>query len=159
MNNIKEGRQRITPELEQKYQIQRKGKGIVIEELKQRVISTAAKIKRYSDRVEQYHENQQYITSLAGKQESVPAPDSNAALDFWSNIWARPHNHRADAEWITEVSTEFVLNELPVCSTLFLCAHEHIYFMECALSQYVLLPLLMVHFVTRMYYYYYYYYY
>ena len=50
-----------------------------------------------------------------------------------------------------------VLNELAVCSTLFLRAHEHIYFMECALSQNVLLPLLMVHFVTRMYYYYYYY--
>ena len=48
------------------------------------------------------------------------------------------------------------LNELAVCSTLFLRAHEHIYFMECALSQNVLLPLLMVHFVTRMYYYYYY---
>ena len=44
-----------------------------------------------------------------------------------------------------------------MCSTLFLRAHEHIYFMECALSQNVLLPLLMVHFVTRMYYYYYYY--
>ena len=39
----------------------------------------------------------------------------------------------------------------------FLRAHEHIYFMECALSQNVLLPLLMVNFVTRMYYYYYYY--
>ena len=71
--------------------------------------------------------------------------------------------------------------------SFFLRAHEHIYFMECAmsqnvyivlfdthishftyhtqqpntffLSQNVLLPLLMVHFVTRMYYYYYYYYY
>ena len=115
MNNMKEGRQRITPELEQKYQIQRKRKGILIEELKQRVISTAAKIKRYSDRVKQYHQNQQYITdqkrfyqSLAGKQqESVPAPDPNAALDFWRNIWARPHNHRTDAKWITEVRTEF----------------------------------------------------
>ena len=115
MNNIKEGRQRIAAELEQKYQIQRKGKDIVIEELKQRVITTAAKIKRYSDRVKQYQQNQQYITyqkrfyqSLAGKQqESVPAPDPNAALDFWSNIWARPHNHRTGAEWITEVRTEF----------------------------------------------------
>ena len=62
MSNIKEGRPRITPELEQKYQIQRKGKGIVTEELKQRVTSTAARIKRYSDRVKQYHQNQQYIT-------------------------------------------------------------------------------------------------
>ena len=44
-----------------------------------------------------------------------------------------------------------------MCSTLFLRAHEHIYFTECALSQNVLLPLLMVHFVSRMYYYYYYY--
>ena len=32
-----------------------------------------------------------------------------------------------------------------MCSTLFLRAHEHISFMECALSQNVLLPLLMVY--------------
>ena len=38
-------------------------------------------------------------------------------------------------------------------SFFFLCAHEHIYFMECALSHNVLLTWLMVHFVTRMYYY------
>ena len=30
-----------------------------------------------------------------------------------------------------------------------LSAHEHISFMECALSQNVLLPLLIVHFVTK----------
>ena len=44
-----------------------------------------------------------------------------------------------------------------MCSTILQRAHEHIYFMECALSQNVLLPLLMVHFVTRMYHYYHYY--
>ena len=47
-----------------------------------------------------------------------------------------------------------VLNQLPGCFTFFLRVHEHTYFMECALSQNVLLSLLMVHFVTRMYYYY-----
>ena len=44
-----------------------------------------------------------------------------------------------------------------MCSTFFLRAQEHINVMEYALSQNVLLPLLMVHLVTRMYYYYYYY--
>ena len=42
-------------------------------------------------------------------------------------------------------------NGLAVCFTPFLRAHEHIYVMECALSQNVLLPLLMVYFVSRMY--------
>ena len=32
-----------------------------------------------------------------------------------------------------------------LCVLFFVRAHEHIYFMECALSQNVLLPLLMVH--------------
>ena len=44
-----------------------------------------------------------------------------------------------------------------LCVLVFLPAHEPIYFMECAPSQNVLLPLLMVYFVTRMYCYYYYY--
>ena len=35
------------------------------------------------------------------------APDPNGPLEFWSNIWARPHNHRADAEWVTEIRGAF----------------------------------------------------
>ena len=60
---------------------------------------------------------------------------------------------------VTEMSALSLGHQWHSCysSTLFLCAHEHMYFMECALSQNVLLPLLMVHFVTRMYYYYHYY--
>ena len=99
----------MTTELEQKYQIQRKGGDTVIEELKERVIST--KINRYSHRINQYRENQQYKTdqkrlyqSPAGKeQESVPAPDP---LELW-NSGAKPHNHTTDAEWITEIRREF----------------------------------------------------
>ena len=43
--------------LESKYNIKRKGFQTVLEELKQRLTATAAKIKRYEDRVRQYQQN------------------------------------------------------------------------------------------------------
>ena len=43
--------------LETKYKIQAKGLPIVKEELRQRLVAKAGKIKRYSDRIEQYRQN------------------------------------------------------------------------------------------------------
>ncbi|XP_067936643.1 uncharacterized protein [Watersipora subatra] len=53
MNNIKEVRQFITREMEQGCCLKKKGIDRVNEELKQKVTSTAAKIKRYSDRIKE----------------------------------------------------------------------------------------------------------
>ena len=54
---------------------------------------------------------------------------------------------------LMEDTSYFMWRECKCFYSFFLRAHEHIYFMECALSQNVLLTLLVVHFVTRMYYY------
>lgn len=43
--------------IEQEYNIKKKGFDLVIEELKQRLQATAAKIKRYDGRVNQYQHN------------------------------------------------------------------------------------------------------
>ncbi|XP_067947648.1 uncharacterized protein [Watersipora subatra] len=115
MNNIKESRQFITREIEQGYWLKKKGIDRVIEELKQRVTSTAAKIKRYSDRVNQFHTNHLFETdqkrfypSLEGKQQKqIPPPEPDAALEFWSNIWARPHTHKKDAKLIKEAEDDY----------------------------------------------------
>ncbi|XP_067944501.1 uncharacterized protein [Watersipora subatra] len=115
MNNIKEGRQFITRELEQGYWLKKKGIDRVIEKLKQRVTSTAAKIKRYSDRVNQFHTNhlfgtdqKRFYQSLEGKQQKqIPPPEPNVALEFWSNIWAKPHTHEEDAKWIKEAEHDY----------------------------------------------------
>lgn len=114
MNNIKEGRQFRTSEMEQRYWLKKKGIDRVIEKLKQRVTSTAAKIKRYSGRVNQLHANHLFETdqkrfyqSLEGKQqEQIPPPEPDAALQFWSNIWSRPHSHKEDAKWIKEAEND-----------------------------------------------------
>ena len=43
-----------------KYGIKRKGLTTVIEELKQRLLAKAAKIKRYGDRITQYRQNRMF---------------------------------------------------------------------------------------------------
>ena len=49
-----------TKQLETRYEVKKKGIGVVIEELKQRVVAKAAKVKRYEGRVEQCRQNRMY---------------------------------------------------------------------------------------------------
>ena len=44
-------------EIEKKYQVDRKGLLVVIEELKQRLTGKAAKIRRYEQRIQQYKQD------------------------------------------------------------------------------------------------------
>ena len=55
LHNIKDGKKQATSKFKYKYRLTRKGVTTVIEELSQRLKSTAAKIKRYSERVNQFH--------------------------------------------------------------------------------------------------------
>ena len=99
LHNINDGKKKATPKIKYKYRLERKGITTAIEELTQRLKSTAAKIKRYSERVNQFHQNQLFETdqkrfyqSLDGKeQERVPPPEPDAALNFWSTIWGRSY--------------------------------------------------------------------
>ena len=115
LNNIRDGNQKPTRKFKYKYRLERKGMNTVIEELKQRVISTAAKIKRYSDRQCQFFENKlfendqkRFYKKIEGKQlDAVPPPEPDAALEFWSGIWGRQHRHKADAGWIKDIRNDY----------------------------------------------------
>ena len=50
----------VKEQVETRYKVKKKGIGVVIEELKQRVVAKAAKVKRYEGRVEQYRQNRMY---------------------------------------------------------------------------------------------------
>ena len=73
-----------------KYRLKRRGIDTVIEELKQRLKSTASKIKRYSHRVNQFHENHMFETDqmrfyqkLKGLDQSeVPPIEPQSTLEF-----------------------------------------------------------------------------
>ncbi|XP_068684755.1 uncharacterized protein [Montipora foliosa] len=53
---------RKVKELENKYNIKRKGLTLVIEELKQKLLAKTAKINRYEQRITQYRQNQMFET-------------------------------------------------------------------------------------------------
>ena len=46
--------------LERKYSIKKKGSHVVKEEIRQRIVAKAAKVKRYSDRIKQFRQNRLY---------------------------------------------------------------------------------------------------
>jgi len=116
LHNIKDGKKKATANFKYKYRLERKGIATVIEEMTQRLRSTAAKIKRYSERVNQFQQNhlfetdqKRFYNAMNGKdQEASLQPEPNAALDFWSNIWGRPHQHKQDAGWIKETENEYI---------------------------------------------------
>jgi len=49
--------------LEGKYRIKNKGYDVVIEELKQNMRAASQKIKRYTERVEQYNQNRMFTNN------------------------------------------------------------------------------------------------
>ena len=99
--------------LQRKYWLKEKGLIIVKEELKQRVIAKAGKIKRYQDRIDQYRLNKLFYTDqkkvyeeFSGAKEENVAPDSEEAKQFWSDIWSKQGKHNANAEWLSDLKNE-----------------------------------------------------
>ncbi len=97
-----------------KYRIKEKGLSVVIEELKQRVVAKAAKVKRYEARNEQQRQNRLFevdqgrlYQELDGKDSSESLiPDADEARKFWSSIWESPVEHNTQAEWLKEIKEE-----------------------------------------------------
>ena len=100
--------------LERKYSTKKKGLSMVIEEVKQRVIAKAAKVKRYEGRNEQYRQNRLYqsnqkrLFELIEKKErnNDIVPDAEESKNFWNGIWNQPVRHNADAKWLNDVKEE-----------------------------------------------------
>ena len=80
--------------LMKKYQVKGKGMSVVKEEIKQKVKAKAAKVKRYDDRVRQFHQNHLFNTSqrqlfkeLDGKcDNSQVSPVPAEARTFWGGL-------------------------------------------------------------------------
>ena len=96
--------------LNRRYRLREKGFRATMEEIKQRIVAKAAKIKRYTNRIKQFNDNRLFNTNqsrffknLEGKEESTIAPNPQDATRYWSNIWSGVVTHREEAEWIERV--------------------------------------------------------
>ena len=92
--------------LMKKYQVKGKGMSVVKEEMKQRVKAKPANVKRYNDRVRQFHQNRLFNTNqrqlfkeLDGKcDNSQVGPEPTEARTFWGSLWDQPGEHNRQAE-------------------------------------------------------------
>ena len=98
-----------------KYQVDRKGLLVVIEELKQRLTAKAAKMRRYEQRIHQYRQNRLFSTDQkrfyqeldGGIKYDTAVPDAEESLRFWSDIWDNGgQHHNNDAEWLRNLKEE-----------------------------------------------------
>ncbi len=97
-----------------RYGIKRKGLTTIIEELKQRLVAKAAKIKRYGDRITQFRQNRMFAVeqkkvykelNREASGESV-IPDAEESKKFWSEIWSIEKGHNRQADWLQDLKRE-----------------------------------------------------
>ena len=102
---------RKVEKLYEKFRICQKALGTVLEELKQRVLATVAKIERYNERIKQYKQNRLFtidqkklFAELNGKtKESNEIPDADQSPLFWRGIWSESKEHDRNAEWLKKI--------------------------------------------------------
>ena len=102
---------RMRRKMEKRFDIKRKGYQQVLEELKQRLIALAAKIKRFDDRVKQYHQNRLFENNQKRFYEEIQSkqigeceiPDDEESKSFWKGIWGQQTEHDKSAAWIGRV--------------------------------------------------------
>ena len=106
--------------LERKYSIRVKRFNVVIEELKQRITATAAKVRRYQGRVDSYRQNRlfennqrQFYRELDQEEERCgdDQPVAEETKQFWGNRWSQSADHQKDAKWIQDFRSEFNVNK------------------------------------------------
>ena len=97
--------------LEKKYNTNKKGTQVVIEELKQRVTAKAVKIRRYESRINFFQQNRLFqnnqrrlFEQLEGRErDNTIIPDAEESKTFWRGIWSEEVYHNEKAEWLKEV--------------------------------------------------------
>ena len=101
--------------LDRKYQMNEKGKGTVLETIKQRIIAKEGRLKRYRNRVNQYYQNRtfqnnekRFYQQLNGqvKNSEEAKPNANEAKRFWSNIWDNQKERHRETRWLKELKEE-----------------------------------------------------
>ena len=105
---------RKVEKLYEKFRICQKALGTVLEELKQRVLATVAKIERYNERIKQYKQNRLFtidqkklFAELNGKtKESNEIPDADQSRLFWRGIRSESKEHDRNAKWLKKLKVE-----------------------------------------------------
>ena len=94
--------------LERKYSIRVKRLNVIIEELKQGITATAAKVRKYYGRVDSYRQNRlfqnnqmQFYRELDHEEERCDddQPVAEESKQYWGNIWSHSADHKNDAKW------------------------------------------------------------
>ena len=101
--------------MNEKYKVHAKGIRVVIEELKQRVKAKSAKIRKYEDRNNAFHQNRLFQSNqkrlfekLEGceRQDNI-TPDAEESKNFWANIWDQGTKHNEKAKWLEDVKEKY----------------------------------------------------
>jgi hypothetical protein len=108
--NARESEQRL---LERKYRLKKKGFSVVVEEIKQRILSKAVKVRRYTERIAQFEQNRlfasnqkQFYRNLDGQAAECTPPNPEEATTYWSTLWGRPVSHNPEAGWLHRVKEQ-----------------------------------------------------
>ena len=89
--------------------------GVAIEELKQRIVAIAAKVRRYQERVDRFRQNRmfqnnrrQFYRGLnqVGERCDGDQPDAEELKSFWLDIWSDLVDHNRDVKWLKDLKSE-----------------------------------------------------
>ena len=89
--------------------------GVVIEELKQRILAIAAKVSRYQERVDRFTQSRifqnnqkQFYWEL--NQEGERCDDDQSGTEeskrFWGDKWSESVDHKRDVKWLNDLHSE-----------------------------------------------------
>ena len=101
--------------LDKKYSIRVKTLGVFTEELKQRIVAIAAKVRRYEERVDRFiqsrmfQNNQRQIYRKAnqeGERCDDDVEDVEESKKFWGDICSELVDHNRDAKWLKNFQSE-----------------------------------------------------
>ena len=93
--------------LERKYSIRVKTLAVAIEELNQRIVAIAAKVRRYQKRVDRFRQNRMFLNNQRecyrelnqeGERYDDDQPDAEESKKFWGDIWSESVDHNQDAK-------------------------------------------------------------
>ena len=100
--------------LERKYSIRLKTLSVVIEELKQKIVAIAAKVRRYQERVERFtqimfqNNQRQFYGELNQEEERCDDDqlDAEESKKFWGDIWSESVDQNRNAKWLKDLLPE-----------------------------------------------------
>ena len=97
-----------------RYKVKDKELKLVIEELKQRLVTTSSTLNRHEARAEPYVQNKMFQTNQVKLFERLEKentsndvrPGTQKSVRFWSRIWVQPVTHNDEVKWLKKVERQ-----------------------------------------------------